>query len=190
MEIVTREQAIEQGLKRYFTGTPCKYGHTADRNVIDRSCAECGRLRSLANRNKDPGKARRSCIEAELRLKETNYESWKEKRKDLRQRVKHKHGPILYMFGAIKGRAKRKGQEFTITKNDIVIPDVCPALNIPLIFSDECTDNSPTLDRIDNSKGYIPGNIHVISSRANRIKNDSTLDELESIVKYLKTLTK
>lgn len=42
-------------------------------------------------------------------------------------------------------------------------------------------DDSYSLDRIDSSKGYIKGNVWVISLRANRIKNDSTPDELRLI---------
>jgi hypothetical protein len=47
-------------------------------------------------------------------------------------------------------------------------------------------DSSPSLDCIVPSLGYIPSNIAVISYRANRIKNDSNLEELESLVIWLK----
>lgn len=50
------------------------------------------------------------------------------------------------------------------------------------------TDNSPSLDRIDNSSGYVKGNVHIISMRANRIKSDATLQELKSVVKYLDSI--
>lgn len=70
-------------------------------------------------------------------------------------------------------RAKRRGLECTITPDDIHIPDVCPILGCKLETHPGHTggkDNSPTLDRIDNTKGYIPGNVQVISSLANRMK--------------------
>ena len=41
MEIITRKQAKELGLKRYFTGKPCKRGHVAERRVSSRRCLEC-----------------------------------------------------------------------------------------------------------------------------------------------------
>jgi len=47
MEIVTRQQAIEQGLKKYFTGKPCKYGHLSARYASG-PCIEC----ELSNRQK------------------------------------------------------------------------------------------------------------------------------------------
>jgi 5-methylcytosine-specific restriction endonuclease McrA len=40
--IITRQQAISSGLKRYFTGKPCKYGHISDRYVSSFQCYECG----------------------------------------------------------------------------------------------------------------------------------------------------
>ncbi len=50
--------------------------------------------------------------------------------------------------------------------------------------------NSPTIDRVDNTKGYIPGNVAVISYRANCLKRDSSLDELIKLVDYVKSYKK
>lgn len=189
MDIISRQTAIEQHLSHYFTGTPCKYGHVARRSTKDNNCVECARLRSKANREKDPDKARRDCVESELRLKETNPKLWQQKRKQWRRAVRDKHGPVKYMFGQVRGRAKRNGQAFTITRDDIVVPSHCPILGIPLAIStDMRSDNSPSLDRIDNTRGYVPGNVHVISWRANKLKNDGTARELELIAQYLRRL--
>jgi hypothetical protein len=49
-------------------------------------------------------------------------------------------------------------------------------------------DNAPTLDRINNSCGYVPGNVAVISWRANRIKCDATPEELRRIADYVTSL--
>ena len=76
---------------------------------------------------------------------------------------------------------------FSLTKEDIIIPDVCPVLGIPLqIGSGRPSANSPTLDRRDNSKGYTPENTFVISYRANSIKSDATPEELEKVLSYAK----
>lgn len=49
MEIVTRAQALAKGLKRYFTGKPCKHGHVAERHSADGACYECrGRLNAAS----------------------------------------------------------------------------------------------------------------------------------------------
>lgn len=39
--IISREEAKSQGLKRYFTGKPCKHGHLSHRTTLDRNCVDC-----------------------------------------------------------------------------------------------------------------------------------------------------
>jgi hypothetical protein len=90
------------------------------------------------------------------------------------------------MLAVIKNRAKNTNKEFNITIEDIVIPKYCPLLEIKL-----CTKpygergrgkgfamNTPSVDRIDNSKGYIKGNVRVISMKANAMKYSATEEEL------------
>jgi hypothetical protein len=48
-------------------------------------------------------------------------------------------------------------------------------------------DNSPSLDRIVPEKGYVRDNVLVVSYRANRIKNDATISELQQIAAFYKT---
>jgi len=98
------------------------------------------------------------------------------------------------MVYAARNRARMGGLECTITVDDIVIPETCPVLGIPLFArigagrsNRDQVENSPSLDRIDNGKGYIPNNIAVISMRANMIKNNATLAELKAIVAYMET---
>lgn len=83
-------------------------------------------------------------------------------------------------------RARARGINFNIDLDDIVIPDLCPILGIKLEkSSDHVKPESPTLDRIDNQKGYIKGNVAVISWRANSIKKDATLEEVRAIARYM-----
>jgi hypothetical protein len=56
----------------------------------------------------------------------------------------------------------------------------------PINFENK--NNVPTLDRIDSTKGYIKENIQVISFKANRLKNNATVDELKSILKYMESI--
>lgn len=89
---------------------------------------------------------------------------------------------IRSLYKSAKSRAKQRSEEFSIDLEDVVVPDKCPILGIPLKYNRGIKeDNSYSLDRIDSSKGYIKGNIWVISLRANRIKNDSTPQELRLI---------
>lgn len=82
-----------------------------------------------------------------------------------------------------KERARRKGREFSISLEDIVIPEVCPVFNLPF---EENTEMAPSIDRIDSSKGYTKSNIQVISKRANLLKNNATVQELEQVLKFMK----
>jgi hypothetical protein len=100
--------------------------------------------------------------------------------------------PLAYkMYHRSKSRALAKGLEHTITVEDIHIPDKCPLLGIPIKDNTgngkgNCRD-SPSLDRLDSDKGYTPDNIWVISNRANEIKSNATLEELEQIARGLRT---
>lgn len=102
----------------------------------------------------------------------------------------YKHGSDcrkkIGLWEAAKRRAKQFGFSFSISPNDINIPHVCPLLGIPIdLCSTKKSDNSPSLDRIDNAHGYVVGNVWVISWRANRLKSDSTLQELKLITEKL-----
>lgn len=95
--------------------------------------------------------------------------------------ITHGKGNTLeaYMLDRSKSRAKKKGFEHNITIDDIQIPDKCPLLGIPLFAGQGgVCPNSPTLDRIDSSKGYVKGNVWVISYKANTIKSNATPEEL------------
>lgn len=91
----------------------------------------------------------------------------------------------------IKSRAKRKNIEFNIIQEDLFLPEYCPILNIKINYDARLgSNNSPSVDRIDNSKGYIKGNVIVISRLANAMKNAATFDELKLFSKnILKLIT-
>lgn len=94
----------------------------------------------------------------------------------------------LVMWQAAKTRASEKGLEFNIQPDDVTIPTHCPLLGTPILVGQSFShrEAAPTLDRIDNSKGYVKGNVWVISYRANRIKTDATVEELETVAANLR----
>lgn len=85
------------------------------------------------------------------------------------------------MLDNARHRAK-KLIPFTIGRDDIVIPEFCPILGLRLYYG-TWTDNhcSPSLDRIEPRLGYVPGNVRVISNRANILKRDATARELLAV---------
>lgn len=106
-------------------------------------------------------------------------------------REKAHDDPVYMLWNGAKQRAKALGIEFTLTQADIVIPERCPWLDIPLVGARNQgrgpRDNSPTLDRIIPEVGYVRGNIIVISSLANRIKNNATPEQLARVLKGLRS---
>lgn len=92
-------------------------------------------------------------------------------------------------FTSKKANATATGWEWDIAFGDITWAEVCPILGIELdYFAETRQENSVSFDRIDSSKGYVTGNVQVISWRANRIKNDGTPEEHEKIAAYLRSL--
>lgn len=107
--------------------------------------------------------------------------------RNLRTKTWHKNNRERSYLAAAKKRARMCDLPFSLTIEDIVFPDICPVLGIPLFFSERRTDNTPSLDKKVPEQGYVQGNIRIISWRANRLKNDATLEELERLVEYLKS---
>ena len=97
--------------------------------------------------------------------------------------------PEYKLFNNAKARAKEKNLEFTIKLSDIKIPEVCPLLGIPLESGkNKCQPNSPSLDRINTQRGYVPNNVWVISHKANTIKSDLTFSELKMFLEKLEVI--
>lgn len=106
------------------------------------------------------------------------------------ERMQTREGHVYARYSARKHHAKKKGLDFTISYDYAVslITDKCPILGIELSWckqSKVVTENSPSLDRITPSLGYVEGNVVWISNRANRIKNDGTQEEHEKIAKFM-----
>lgn len=86
-----------------------------------------------------------------------------------------------------RARAKRRGIEFDLNVADLVVPEACPVLGIRLVAQGKRTDASPTVDRIDQSRGYIKGNVAVVSWLANRLKSNCSDPAIfEAIAAYLR----
>lgn len=101
--------------------------------------------------------------------------------------------PRIRMWRSSKANASLKGREHTIRYDQIKLPKKCVYLGVLLDYAHPddregyINPNMATLDRVDSSKGYIPGNVQVISHLANRMKNNATVDEL---VKFAKNVLK
>lgn len=120
---------------------------------------------------------------------------YREKNRPLIQekgREYYRRKPENRMLNRSRARAKKSGLDFNLTEDDIIIPTHCPLLGIELYTAEgrkAVKDNSASLDRIDSSKGYVKGNVWVISNKANTMKSNSTLEEMKTLVTNWMRLT-
>lgn len=102
------------------------------------------------------------------------------------QRERRLRNPAQAMLYSTRQSARMAGIPHTLTLADIVVPDKCPILGIPLANGAKAAcDSSPSLDRIDPSKGYVPGNVQVISYKANTMKSNATPSELRAFAEWI-----
>lgn len=96
-------------------------------------------------------------------------------------------GRIGVALGSARNRAKAQGVPFELTLDDLKIPTYCPVFNIPLNYGKGMgpQKDSPSLDRIDPSKGYIRGNVQIISNKANVMKQDATKEDLLKFANWI-----
>lgn len=184
--------------KRYADGIApmCKACHNANRHITPerrqrkskaikeswpaghRPCLTCGEMlpfeRFGKNRNLWMG-IHNHCKECRKPMSKAYYNKWVDQNREQR------------LLSSAKSRAKRKGLPFNLELEDIVIPERCPVLGIELdTDGGKWKDSTPSLDRMVPDKGYVKGNIAVISWKANWLKRDASLQELESLVRWMR----
>lgn len=92
-----------------------------------------------------------------------------------------------YLLRQARKRAKAKGLPCTIRPSDIHVPERCPVLGVELVKNrGQWKNNSYSLDRVNSSMGYVPGNVRVISWWCNYLKSNLTLEQMERMVAYMK----
>lgn len=151
-------------------------------------CSSCGRTDYLIEQHNLMRQAVRSCGCARTTHGMTRRDPAS------RQEARRSH-PAFALWNAAKARtsSRGKGHEFSLTVEQVAKmleeTTVCPVLGITLETAPKekkrYWDCSPSIDRIDSSKGYTPENVWIVSARANRIKSDATLEELRMLVKAL-----
>ena len=130
--------------------------------------------------------------QADRKYRARNIETIRAKRPKIIETFERRH-PLHYLLQKAKPNARARGFEFSITVDDVVWPTHCPVLGIELCYVREQKrlqpnrSNYPSLDRWDNSQGYVPGNVFVISCLANQTKSRLSVAEMEAVVRYMKT---
>lgn len=93
------------------------------------------------------------------------------------RRARRRH-PVRALLCRAKQRARDNGINYSLSPQDICLPINCPVLGNPLVVGGPRSDWSPSLDRIAPEFGYAPGNVRVISDRANRLKGGRSLAQI------------
>ncbi len=101
--------------------------------------------------------------------------------------------PVAYLCTIGRSRAKKYGIPFTISPADLVWPKRCPIMKIPLVVGRGCSEksggtahNAASLDRIDPRKGYVPGNVQIVSMLGNRMKQDANPEQLRAFANWVR----
>lgn len=113
-----------------------------------------------------------------------------------RYREKHAH-TLAYVQRSVanrsRSRAKKKGWDHDIdaayVKEIWPTDNRCPVFGTEFTFGSEEPGTVASIDRIDSSKGYVKGNVVIVSWRVNDLKSDATLSELESVVRFYQNLS-
>ena len=148
-----------------------------------KKCTQCGEVKSL---DKYPKTYQKNEKGETLEGRRANCRVCENKRRKKNYDV----NPITRMFMNAKSRAKQAKIEFKLIPEDVPIPEFCPLLGVKLVLGKaDSYEFAPSIDRIDSTKGYIKGNVKVVSLLANRMKNNATKEQCiafsNNIIKYL-----
>ena len=142
------------------------YKSASTRDGASSYCKVCTRLRTGYYRKKNP-------------IRNARYEhAWRKK------------NPLKYMLSQTRRSARKRGWKFNIDLAHLqtVFVKNCPILGVRLNYGGtgrHAKPNSASIDRINSKRGYVLGNVAIISYRANLIKNDGTADEHRKIARYM-----
>lgn len=103
-------------------------------------------------------------------------------------RQRRLNNPIKTTWDRARARAKKAGIQFSITLEDVqtIWTNICPIYQIQLKTNEgKPGPDSHSIDRIDNSKGYIPGNIAIVSMRFNSEKRNLSPELLRRMLSYM-----
>lgn len=161
-------------------------------DVETHACSECKRVFPKSQFPRREGKVRRRvwgwgwCVECERAVQKrvnNSPEGKAAQRRWLEKRIRTQ--PLKHILKRTRRQAKTRGIPFDLTLEDLAMPAICPIMGIELKLGGPRTDNSASVDRIDNSRGYVKGNVAIISWKANQLKRDGTLEDFRRLVLYV-----
>lgn len=181
----TRKEALAAGHMFYYTGKMCKHGHIARRYTISETCSTC----KLKYVYRPPTAKHRE---------QAKKKYWENPSKVLKSNAKYRDkrritAPWSVIFNAAKIRSYKRGTEFNLTREWCRVrwTGFCELTGIR--FNLEGVKGglfaSPSIDRIDNGRGYLQDNCRFILNCINHFKGRGTDDEMFRIAKILATFS-
>ena len=153
----TRKEALERGFMHYDPGKPCNRGHTLGRLASTGACLECNSMLDRARQGTPWRWAQQAYTRCKKRAMKYNVP------------IDIEIQDIYDILMALGGRCPVFGVKMRIKGRD-----------------GRMTSRSASVDRLDPDKGYVKGNITVLSVRANLIKSAYTSAEILVVGKWLK----
>lgn len=144
------------------------------------------RVQQILDRNKIPvTQVKRAKAQKELHNR--MFSKWGAKWQDKEWRKSAVYEAMRQKFRSKKHNNSK--HEWNLNFGDLTFPTHCPILGIELDYfaEEKYQENSPSFDRVDSSKGYVTGNVVIVSWRANRIKNDGTAEEHQKIANFMRS---
>ncbi len=199
LEKVTRSDALACGLTRYFTGKPCPHGHVAELSAKNSTCVVCRSIGARKWELDNPDKARAKGKRYHARHRATYNAKKRKALRDVRRilssnpyTLKNSFAIVKRIITGIKRRARDREIAFSMTPEDLLpLPTHCPILGLELVYLAQLDSkghrlpNLASVDRLYSEKGYVSGNVGIVSYRGNMLKNNASVEELRNIITYL-----
>jgi hypothetical protein len=152
--------------------------------LVRKECRACATILSIDRFYVKGTKSQTNIDGYENKCIECHKAVWRKKAEDPEARKR-------WLLERIRAKCKTGNIPFNLTINDLDIPDTCPVFGMPLKFGISRgqsyrgpAEDSPSVDRIDPDKGYTKGNIVIVSWRANRMKMNASLNELQTLASF------
>ena len=178
------------------------YKDASRKDGLNNKCKPCTYVKQRKYKENNP-----DIVKAEKRrYYERNKDKFKQRYQDNREHIAQKakesrtgkEGYIKTMFHSARTRAKARGWEFDLDLGFLLEQsgNYCPVDGLPFAWNRELDQNKslpltiPSLDRTDSSRGYTKDNVVVMGDKWNRWKSNMNIDDLELLVKYVRSVTK